>query len=415
MNKRISELFDYGDEIVSDREAGPFDPARIKEMTMMKIHSGFRGRVLRRGSRSLLIAAVIAGLLTVSAFAAGVGIHRQRQEEIRRQLGIEENHVPEYEETEAPEEAGEGVTVLSVLNTGDTQSLFVNVSPVEPGEVGNDIELTEEDGRVHYLSYSVTWDEENWSDTRVHVRDWDFAGDEQTLIRNPETDYSFSQPTKQAILNKYLEQAYDAGTKTLTLQCFIPNEEIDLSGPVSLHLVCWDVAVELEPVPGEEGVARPADQELRVHRDFGYFSFTPVSAHSSRVYWFAEPVEFENPDLGSKGRFMGVELTPTDMNWIIDCETLSMISTPGKTFADEGERQAYRELELSWLNFVEGLEREAVLRFADGSQIRGLAGETSHFGPEGYLYDTGRYTGVQTVDINTAESVTVCGVTVPLD
>ena len=39
MNKKISELFDYGDEIVVNDEIGMmFDPAEIKELTMKKIH-----------------------------------------------------------------------------------------------------------------------------------------------------------------------------------------------------------------------------------------------------------------------------------------------------------------------------------------------------------------------------------------
>ncbi len=39
MNKKISELFNYGDEIVVNDEIGlMFDPAEIKEMTMKKIH-----------------------------------------------------------------------------------------------------------------------------------------------------------------------------------------------------------------------------------------------------------------------------------------------------------------------------------------------------------------------------------------
>ena len=40
MNKRISELFDYGDEIVVDeRIGGSFDPREIEELTMKKIHA----------------------------------------------------------------------------------------------------------------------------------------------------------------------------------------------------------------------------------------------------------------------------------------------------------------------------------------------------------------------------------------
>lgn len=77
MNKRIFELFDYGDEIalVEERD-GLFDPARIKELTMKKInaentraqarHAAKRARPVYR---TVLIAAVITALLAGTAFA----------------------------------------------------------------------------------------------------------------------------------------------------------------------------------------------------------------------------------------------------------------------------------------------------------------------------------------------------------
>ena len=77
MNERISNIFDYGDEIVVEEERDDrIDPARIKELTMNKIkYGGYRaidtktGKKARPAVRTVLIAAIIAVLLIGSAFA----------------------------------------------------------------------------------------------------------------------------------------------------------------------------------------------------------------------------------------------------------------------------------------------------------------------------------------------------------
>ncbi len=78
MNKKISELFDYGDEIVIDEEIGDlFDPEEIKEMTMTKIHaqetshSGGRRKLSRRAA-ALIAAAACLALLGTAAYASGL-------------------------------------------------------------------------------------------------------------------------------------------------------------------------------------------------------------------------------------------------------------------------------------------------------------------------------------------------------
>ena len=83
MNKRISEIFDYGDEIVVvEEQDNPLDPARIKELTMKRImNEDFREEAKRTVKkarpvyRTVLIAAAAAVLLigTALAFAASGG------------------------------------------------------------------------------------------------------------------------------------------------------------------------------------------------------------------------------------------------------------------------------------------------------------------------------------------------------
>lgn len=78
MDKRISEIFDYGDEIVIVEERDDmFDPARIKELTMKKLNyestNTTNGTVVKKARpafRTILIAAVVAVVLVGTALAA---------------------------------------------------------------------------------------------------------------------------------------------------------------------------------------------------------------------------------------------------------------------------------------------------------------------------------------------------------
>ena len=73
MDKKISELFDYGDEIaVTDEINAMFDPAEIKEITMRKIHenSTHPRRSFRRITAVALAACLILAL-GVTAYATG--------------------------------------------------------------------------------------------------------------------------------------------------------------------------------------------------------------------------------------------------------------------------------------------------------------------------------------------------------
>lgn len=77
MIKRISDIFDLGDEIVFAGQDLNTDSAKIKEMTMKKIHTDHSlqttskagGKKRRPAGRALLLAAVTALILAGSAFA----------------------------------------------------------------------------------------------------------------------------------------------------------------------------------------------------------------------------------------------------------------------------------------------------------------------------------------------------------
>ena len=85
---------------------------------------------------SLALAAALILALGVAAYAAW-SIHSARQQEIKSDLKIEENNVSGYTEYEIDEleEQKTGIVLLSSVNDGDMQRIYMNVSPVSEAEV----------------------------------------------------------------------------------------------------------------------------------------------------------------------------------------------------------------------------------------------------------------------------------------
>ena len=106
MEYKISELMELiSDDSISLSDYDEVSPRRIKEMVNGKIQgSGRKPPKSRNLGRTLLIAAIISAFFAVSAFAIGYSINRQRQQELREQLQIDENHVGGYQEYYLPEE-----------------------------------------------------------------------------------------------------------------------------------------------------------------------------------------------------------------------------------------------------------------------------------------------------------------------
>ena len=120
MNKKISELFDYGDEIVVNDEIGMmFDPAEIKELTMKKIHDAHPSEAApytRNPLRRLIGIAVAACLVFALAMTAFAILNKWRG----------------YADTE-------GLTQAEVENMLRQYTSLISCQLIEP------------DGTVHYL------------------------------------------------------------------------------------------------------------------------------------------------------------------------------------------------------------------------------------------------------------------------
>lgn len=364
MAKKISELFDYGDGIAVEEQPELFAPETIKEMTLMKIHSEQNDRPVRRTgrrvSRTMLIAAAAACLLTVAALAEGVSIHRQRQEAIRAELKVDENNVRTYKEYDVSE-AEEGVALLSAVRGGTFQYVYVDIAPVSAEEAASGEELF--------------WFSVDGGDT------WGAA---EPYGGGPES-------------------CYDAQTRTLTLWCSIPGGDLRRGEPVELMLK----AFRLPAADGETGEV-PDEAEPELIHDYGSVVFYPTDTES-RIVRFETPVAFENPQTGGTGRVLGVEIYPTGLTWLVEHDGAEDIY--GGWTEERGDRDAWYAMMVSWVNAVDETMEGAVITFADGSVFTPGAGERGDY-EDGIVrrYATFR----RPIDINAAASVTINGRTVPL-
>ena len=151
MDKKISELFDYGDEIaVTDEINTMFDPAEIKEITMRKIHenSAHPRRHFRRIT-ALALAACLVLALGVIAYATGFAqsIIAQiptrfatpdaERDALLEKAGEMSNKEPETVELTETEEAGESFTLEESYYDGENVMLVYSLDtltrPVEFG------------------------------------------------------------------------------------------------------------------------------------------------------------------------------------------------------------------------------------------------------------------------------------------
>ena len=428
MNKRISDIFDYGDEIVMSGELLELDPEEIRELTMKKIHEGVKLshslHTLRKTGRTLLIAAVLLSLLTVTALAVGLSIHAQRQSELRDKLGIEANRVPDYVEYPVPETAEAAapkLTLLSTISNGEFQTVYLNLSPVEPEEIMDDrlLQPDAEPDTEGLYRYTVSLNgQEDAGRLNVAVLDWDFAP-EDIVQGSPEDldlsglseeeaeqvrrNASWHYPRSKAILQKYLDQAYDAETRTLTMEAVffcgdLPEGELNLG--VRLWRVPWDAETGSYHLRGE----------MEPVRDFGAETLTKLEPDVKTV-WFPEPVEFVNESTGGRGRFLGAELMSQGFRWVYEYDDAEKVLNPGD-FAAEEERLAWLELSQSWLRAIDGMESEACLLFSDGSSFDWLGAVSTDYA-DGVCRDV-VYWETATINVSEVVGIRIGGVTVPV-
>ena len=116
------------------------DDSFLEETRELLYRSNLEQRPVKsRIIRTFLIAAVLAALMAATAYAV-VSIHQKRQQELRENLQIEENHVAgyqEFEEVSTPEETATeqneieaSVQLISTFRKGEFVDVYFSISPI---------------------------------------------------------------------------------------------------------------------------------------------------------------------------------------------------------------------------------------------------------------------------------------------
>ena len=281
----------------------------------------FNENTVRKTSKRIFTLALAAALLLALGAAAYAvwSVHISRQQDLRTDLKIEENNASSYMEYDVTqqEKAGSAASLilLSAVNDGTEQRIYVDVSPVE---------------------------KENIARFPADVRfAWSLAGTEIGGFAGPQLPVSLSLSGDEAIRNAVLDYAYDEETQTLTLQCyadvkFIEKAMADLgtdSVPLQVHMIVGENdSHTFGPVP-----FKLTDEQTRSF-DFG-------------------PAQYHDKELDKTIEIVGLELTPFSAVWKVRYEDAASFHTPG------ADQAAYRP----WSILEDRVCIDAKLIFSDGS------------------------------------------------
>ncbi len=362
-----------------------------------------------RRAVTLALAAALLLALGVTAYAVGLSIHAKRQEELRNEYQVEENHVNAYREYETPEEAQPGVTLLAAYNDGQIQHLYLNISPVEPEELRDPFMQDRlDDGRLHYLSYELEplEGEEHHYLADFHTGEWEYAPEELYDWEDSRGN-KLSLPTDEAKLRRYLAQSYDAETKTATLETHFWLDTLpEGAREASFRLACYDNYEQMD----EQGLYA-VETEKSLHREYGSFTVEIVPP-DTREFRFPEPLRFPNQADGGELELLGLTISATGVTWqahLDDAETiLGKLDT-----SDEVAFHAAFELQLRWINLIDQSLSDAELVLSDGERLPIPGYDGNETPVNGDLTLIGAHLG-STIDVNEIIAVEVAGQTIEI-
>lgn len=263
---------------------------------------------------SFALAAALLLALSAAAYAAW-SVHEARQQELKEDFRIAENNVESYVEYTVPDE-GEGLVLLSAVNDGQEQRVYVNISPV-----------TEVEAAAFPENAGFGW----------RIEGTDCGG-----YAAPHLPVNQSVSGTERIRAAVLAHAYDRDTQTLTLQCFI---DVQLFRKAAAEL-------------GTESV--PLTVQMSVDGDSR--SFGPVSlsltAEQRRYFDFGHAL-YHDEETDREIELVGLELTPFSAVWKMHYEGDEALHRPDADWETYGP----------WIQLEDKICIQARLIFSDGSEF----------------------------------------------
>ena len=287
------------------------------DQTLKEIAMNKKRISIAKVTRTVLIAAVLTVLFTVTVFAVG-SIHLSRQQQLRDELQIEENRAENYTEYDMPEAVQEGVVLLSAINDGEFQKIYLDVSPISEEEIA-----------LFPGEADFGW----------RIEGTDIAG-----MAFPRLHPDRNVSGKEAICEAVMEDAYDAATQTLTLECYLDTAYID------------------------KLAAETGSSEMRIHilfrcngeeKELGSMVFTPTE-QEKRFFDFQNQI-YKDSVSGKELVLVGLELSPTGAVWQFAHEGMEELREAVST-----DPEAAKELNI-WGNLQEEVTQNAEICFSDGT------------------------------------------------
>ena len=281
--------------------------------------TGAPERILHMKKKRLITFALAAALmlaLGITAYSVW-SIHSARQQELKDDLGIGDNSVSSYLEYPVPDGPAAGLVLLSSVNDGEIQHLYVNISPV-----------SEEDA-------SSFPDNTRFS--------WSIPGTEIGGFAGPQLPVGLSVSGTDAIREAVLEHAYDRETQTMTLQCYVDVNFIE-TAKASLGTDSLPLQVNMTSGENDPQTFGPVRFAL-TEKQCRYFDF-------GRALYYDEALDREI-------EIIGLELTPFSAVWVVNYEGAAGFHTP------EADWDAYRP----WSQLEDKVCIESQLYFRDGSSF----------------------------------------------
>lgn len=262
------------------------------------------------------LAAALVLALSITAYAVW-NIHTARQQELKADLKIEENNVSSYMEYDIPDEQASGLVLLSTVNDGQEQHVYVNISPV----------LEEEAAAFADTVYFF----------------WSIPGTDVGGSAAPQLPVGQSLSGHDEIREAVLLHAYDRDTQTLTLQCWLNVKRVRAAME---KLGTDSIPLQVNMYSGD----KPC-------RSFGPIFFA-LTEEQLRVFDFGHAL-YHDSELDKDIEIVGLELTPFSAVWKVHYEGDAAFHTP------KADWEAYEP----WSMLEDKVCIEAKIIFSDGSEF----------------------------------------------
>lgn len=301
-------LNDLDDRFIS--ESAVFSPKSMQGNPERIVH------MKKKRIFSLILAAALIFALGATAYAVW-SIHSARQQEIKSDLKIEENNVSgytEYDIDETEEQEAE-IVLLSSVNDGDMQRIYMNISP-----------LTEAEVAVYNEDYNFFWS---------------IDGTETWGLATPKLPSDITLIGNDEIRSAVQQYAYDRNTQTLTLECSIDASFLKEAAN----------ALGTDTIPLKVDMKKDGN----IIRSFGPITFTPTEEYI-RYFDFGHAL-YHDEKIGNEIEIVGLELSPFSAVWNVRYEGAESFHTP------EADWEKYAP----WSALEDKVGMESLLVFSDGS------------------------------------------------